>query len=55
MLIATKDKSEVVKFKTLLGRKFEMKDLGAVKKILGIEIHRDRRVEKPYLSQKSSC
>jgi len=29
-----------------------MKDLGAAKKILGIEIHRDRKARKLYLSQK---
>ena len=29
-----------------------MKDLGAAKKILGMEIHRDQSVGKLYLSQK---
>ena len=29
-----------------------MKDLGAVKKILAMEIHRDQKVRKLYLSQK---
>jgi len=29
-----------------------MKDLGATKKILGIEIHKDRKVETLYLYEK---
>ncbi|KAL6316845.1 hypothetical protein AAG906_022515 [Vitis piasezkii] len=35
---------EVNKLKSLLSKEFDMKDLGAAKKILGMEIHRDRRV-----------
>jgi len=41
MLIASKDKSLISKLKTQLSREFEMKDLGARKKILGMEIQRD--------------
>ena len=41
MLIAPKNLVEVNKLKTLLSGEFEMKDLGAAKKILGMEIHRD--------------
>ncbi|KAL6321549.1 hypothetical protein AAG906_021744 [Vitis piasezkii] len=37
---------------TFLHGEFEMKDLGAMKKILGMEIHRDRKVWKLYLSWK---
>ena len=41
-----------MKLKSLLSSQFDMKDLGAAKKILGIEIHRDRGVGKLWLSQK---
>jgi hypothetical protein len=36
--------------KALLSREFDMKDLGATKKILGMEIHRDRDARKLWLS-----
>ena len=52
MLIASKDMSEINKIKTQLSGEFEMKDLGAAKKILGMEIRKDREAEKLYLSQK---
>lgn len=52
MLIATKDKSEIAKLKAQLSSEFEMKDLGAAKKILGMEITRERHSGKLYLSQK---
>ena len=51
MLLATKNLVEVNKLKTLLSGEFEMKDLGATKKILGMEIHRDRQAGKLFLSQ----
>jgi hypothetical protein len=38
MLIAAKDKSEIAKLKAQLNLEFEMKDLGAAKKILGVEL-----------------
>ena len=41
MLIACKNMSEINMLKTQLQEEFEMKDLGAMKKILGMEIHRD--------------
>ena len=41
-----------MKLKSLLSSEFDMKDLGAAKKILGIEIHRDREAGKLWLSQK---
>jgi hypothetical protein len=53
MLIAAKDKSEIHKLKVQLNGEFEMKDLGAAKKILGMEIHRNREAGKLYLLQKS--
>jgi len=52
MLIAAKDKREIAKLKAQLNNEFEMKDLGAAKKILGMEIIRERHVGKSYLSQK---
>ncbi|WVZ89766.1 hypothetical protein U9M48_036131 [Paspalum notatum var. saurae] len=52
MLIAAKDKNKITKLKAQLNSKFEMKDLGAAKKILGMEITRERHVGKLYLSQK---
>ena len=52
MLIACKNMSEINSLKTQLQGEFEMKDLGAAKKKLGMEIHRDQKVGKLYLSQK---
>jgi len=51
MLNASKDKSLINKLKSQLNEEFEMKDLGAVKKILGMEIRRDRKAGTLYLSQ----
>jgi len=42
MLIATSNMEEIVRLKEQLGSAFEMKDLGATKRILGMEILRDR-------------
>nr|GEX75666.1 aspartyl-tRNA synthetase [Tanacetum cinerariifolium] len=42
MLIACKSKAEIGSTKSLLKREFDMKDLGEAKKILGMEIVRDR-------------
>lgn len=53
MLIATKEMSNVRKLKELLSSEFDMKDLGAAQKILGMEIYRDRVKKKLFLSQKS--
>ncbi|KAG8478386.1 hypothetical protein CXB51_028195 [Gossypium anomalum] len=52
MLIAAKDKGEIINVKAQLNEEFEMKDLGQAKKILGIEILRDKKTSKLYLSQK---
>ena len=46
MLVAAKSKQEIVKLKSLLSSEFDMKDFGAAKKILGIEIHRDKGAGK---------
>jgi len=51
ILIASNNKSEVEKLKSKLSREFEMKDLGAAKRILGIEIKRDKKRKLLYLSQ----
>ena len=53
MLIAAKSTIEVNKLKSLLSKEFDMKDLGAAKKILGMEIHRDRTLGRLWLSQHS--
>ena len=42
MLIATRSKENIKSIKAQLNNEFEMKDVGADKKILGIEIPRDR-------------
>ena len=53
MLIAFKSRSTIDKLKKQLSFKFKMKDLGEVKKVLGIEIERDRISSKVCLTQKS--
>jgi hypothetical protein len=52
MLITTKSMCEVNRLKSLLHKEFEMKDLSAAKKILGMEIRRDREAKKLWLSKK---
>jgi len=51
ILIASKDKEQVCELKTLLNSEFEMKDLGDAKKILGMEITRDRQAGTLTISQ----
>ncbi|KAL6321033.1 hypothetical protein AAG906_012015 [Vitis piasezkii] len=51
MLIVVKSMVEVNKLKSLLSKEFDMKDLGATKKIIGMEIHRDRALGRLWLSQ----
>lgn len=46
MLIVFKDKSLINKLKSQLNDDFEMKDLRATKKILGMEIQRDQKADK---------
>ena len=43
--------SRIDKLKKQLRKSFSMKDLGSVKKILGIRIERDRASKKLYMSQ----
>ncbi|KAG8473406.1 hypothetical protein CXB51_035701 [Gossypium anomalum] len=52
MLIVAKDKGDRRKVKAQLSEEFEIKDLRLAKKILGIEILRNRKASKLYLSQK---
>ena len=51
MLIASKSMEEINRLKAHLFRTFDMKDLGAKEHILGMEIHRDRKNGKLWLSQ----
>lgn len=51
MLIAAKSKEHIATLKKLLSSEFDMKDLGAAKKILGMEITRDRKSGLLFLSQ----
>ena len=53
MLIAAKNPNEVQQLKDQLSREFDMKDLGGARKILGMEIRRDRIQGKLWLSQKT--
>ncbi|KAH9716149.1 Integrase catalytic domain-containing protein [Citrus sinensis] len=51
MLVACKSREEITVLKNLLSFEFEMKDLGSAKKILGMEIKRDRSKGIIFLSQ----
>ncbi|KAH9779244.1 hypothetical protein KPL71_007654 [Citrus sinensis] len=51
ILIAGKNISHIKKLKNLLNGEFKMKDLGSVKRILGIDIVRDRAAGTLFLSQ----
>ena len=51
MLLAAKSIVEVNKLKALLSREFDIKDLGAAKKILEMKIRRDRDAKRLWLSQ----
>ncbi|CAN1822894.1 Retrovirus-related Pol polyprotein from transposon TNT 1-94, partial [Linum perenne] len=53
MLIASKSKVEIDKLKVQLSKEFEIKDLGEAKKILGMEIKRDRKEGAVWLTQSS--
>ena len=52
MLLACKNKVEIDRLKSQLSSEFEMKDLGEAKKILGMEIARDRVKGTVHLTQK---
>jgi hypothetical protein len=51
MLLASKIITEINRLKAQMARAYDMKDLGAARKILGMEIFRDRRNGKLWLSQ----
>ena len=51
MLIMGNDLNKISKLKEVLNGEFEMKDMGAARKILGIDILRDRRNHMLILSQ----
>lgn len=51
MLNAGKSMDEVNKLKSLLSKEFDMKDFRVASKILGIEIRRDRKSRRLWLSQ----
>ena len=53
MLISAKSKKQITTLKAQLSSEFDMKDLGAAKKILGMEISRDRDFGLLFLSQQS--
>ena len=46
MLIASKSRNTIDKLNKNLSSEFEMKDLGEVKKVLGIEIERETRLAR---------
>ena len=50
ILLTCRDMSKLKELKEQLGQEFNMKDLGVAQKILGMEIRRDRKVGKLWLS-----
>ena len=53
MLIVAKNWHNAIELKALLGKEFNMKDLGTAKKILGMEIHKDKGSRKLWLLNKA--
>ena len=53
MLIVARNKTHVQKLKAQIKKEFDMKDLREVKKILGMEITRDRSTCRLWLSQEN--
>eukprot|EP00253_Pinus_taeda_P022944 PITA_22944 len=51
MLLTSKSIEEINRLKAHMARKFDMKDLGVARQILGMEIFRDKRNGKLWLSQ----
>ena len=51
MLVAAKNKEDISQLKEELSQRFDMKDLGAAKRILGMEIIRNREENTLWLSQ----
>ena len=52
ILIVGGSSSDIERLKNLLKGEFEMKDLGNVKRILGMHIHKDRVTGTLFVSQK---
>ena len=50
ILMASESLVEIQKLKQALNNEFHMKDLGSAKRILGMEIRRERTVKKLYLT-----
>ncbi|KAH9727213.1 Integrase catalytic domain-containing protein [Citrus sinensis] len=53
MLVVGPNKDRLQELKAQLAKEFEMKDLGPINKILGMQIHRDRNNRKIWFSQKN--
>ncbi|XP_058782988.1 uncharacterized protein LOC131657627 [Vicia villosa] len=53
ILIASNSVEDVMRVKAELNKEFDMKDLGAASRILGIDIRRDRKKSKLCLSQEA--
>jgi uncharacterized protein with ParB-like and HNH nuclease domain len=51
ILMESSDKKEIQRLKEILNDELEMKDLGNAKRILGMDITRDRSKSKCFLSQ----
>ena len=52
MLITSKSRMEIDRLKAQLGEDFEMKDMHIVKKIMGMDIRRERSSHRLSLSHK---
>ncbi|KAL9258441.1 Retrovirus-related Pol polyprotein from transposon TNT 1-94-like protein [Drosera capensis] len=55
MLIAAKEKKHIAKLKKILSKEFDMKDLDAAKKILRMEIRKDRKSEEAVVDTEKIC
>ena len=53
MLLVAREMTEITKVKEMLAKEFDMKDLGSAKRILGMDIERDRAGGVLKLSQSS--
>jgi len=53
MQIAARNKTHVQKLKAQLKKEFDMKDLGEAKKILGMEITRDRNTSRLWYPRRT--
>jgi hypothetical protein len=53
MFVASKIMDDINRLKAHMARTFDMNDIGATKQILGIEIHRDRKMVSSCFHNKS--